>query len=149
MPNAAARRVRKAQTQSATTTHEDGPTVMSTLTAGDYTIETLGNDYEFTRAGAGRKREPSVFDNTVEDLVGKGTQRIPNLTSEAQANDVVKQLQKACEFRNRGLEKRIENVDDEYVVVFRVNEEKAKRAPRKPKAEGEVDASAVDSAETE
>lgn len=142
MVNAAARRANKAQ--------KNGDKDM-TVTLDDLGIESLGEDYEFTRSGAGRKREPSPYDDVVEMLVGKGTQ-VKRVADEDEAKTVVKDLQKACEYRNRGLEKRIEVLDDgATAVVFRINAEKAKRAPRKPKAEsGEApSADSVDTAETD
>lgn len=154
MPNAAARRSRKATPASTPAEQKsNGVNVVSTLTAGDFQVEELG-DYEFTRAGAGRKREPSVFDDLVQDWAGQGTRRIPVDGDEA-AKDVIKALQKACEYRNRGLEKRTEEMDGQLYVVFRINPEKATRAPRKNKNAADVDTSEefsedrVDAAETE
>lgn len=149
MVNAAARRTRKAQSKPTTAVeNENGVKVMSTLTIGDLVVEELG-DYEFTRSGAGRKREPSQFDDAVNDWAGGPTRRI-KADDEDHATEIVKQLQKACEYRNRGLEKRTETEDDQLYVVFRINEEKAKRAPRKPRGVNETpEYDAVENAETE
>lgn len=145
MPNAAARRTKKATTS---TPQTNGVNVVSTLTAGEFQVEELG-DYEFTRAGAGRKREPSPFDDHVQEWAGQGTRRIA-VADEDAAKDVVKALQKACEYRGRGLEKRTEEMDGQLYVVFRINMEKAKRAPRKGKDENQESLpELVDAAETE
>lgn len=147
MPNAAARRARKTSPVAATpvvdTPETDGVNIVSTLAVEDFQVEELGN-YEFTRTGAGRKREPSPFDNHVQEWAGQGTRRIP-VEDEDAAKDVVKALQKACEYRARGLEKRVEDMDGQLYVVFRINNEKARRAPRKNREAVDF----VDSAETE
>lgn len=146
MPNATAAAARRAKKAAATKSNEDGPIVTATQEVNGFTIEALG-DYQFTRPGAGRRREPSPFDDVVESLVGQGTQRIPVADEEA-GTECVKQLQKATDFRERGLEKRIEqNEGGEWFVIFRVNEEKAKRAPRKVKANGESEGDLTDAAE--
>lgn len=148
MPNAAGRRTRKMAAQAAPTTNEteNGVKVTSTLNIGELAIEELG-DYEFTRQGAGRKREPSQFDDYVNDWVGT-TRRIP-VEDTDQGNDVIKQLAKACDYRNRGLEKRIETMDGQLYVVFKVNEEKAKRERKPRDVESVADVDRVDAAETE
>jgi hypothetical protein len=144
MPNATARRAAKA----AKSHIEDGPTVTAVTDVAGFKIETLGDDYTFTRHGAGRKREPSPFDDVVDTLVGQGTQRIP-VEDENAGNECVKLLQKATDYRGRGLEKRVEEHDGAWYVVFKINEAKAKRAPRKSKAEGEDLSDAAEGAETE
>lgn len=143
MPNAAARRTRKANPVAETANEtETGVKIMSTLTAGDFAVEELG-DYEFTRTGAGRKREPSPFDDLVNEWAGQATRRIP-VANQEEAQEAIKLLQKACEYRSRGLNKRTEEMDGQLYVVFRIDTEKAKRAPRKPR---ETDsAEAVESA---
>lgn len=147
MPNAAARRTRKAT--ASTPNESNGVNVVSTLTAGEFQVEELG-DYEFTRAGAGRKREPSPFDDLVNDWAGQGTRRIP-VADEDEGKEVVKALQKACEYRSRGLDKRVEDMDGKLYVVFRINPDKAKRAPRKGKEDGSQESlpELADAAETE
>lgn len=145
MPNAAARRTKKA---TASTPETNGVNVVSTLAVDDYQVDELG-DYEFTRQGAGRKREPSPFDNHVEEWAGKGPRRV-RVSSEEEGKEVIKALQKACEYRERGLEKRIVEMEDGLAVVFQVNEAKAKRAPRKTRGESAAtDGELVDAAETE
>lgn len=141
MPNAAgaaARRARKAQTANS---NSGAIKVSGTLTAGEFEIQSLDN-YEFTRQGAGRKRIPSPFDDVVENLVGAGTQRVP-VADEDEAQEVLKNLQKSAEYHKRGLEKRVEQMEDGLFVVFKINAEKAARAPRKSRSE------AVEDAETE
>lgn len=154
MVNAAARRASKSTTATKSpisvvpdvdtdSGETDMPTATATLKAGQFDIKPLG-DFEFTRQGAGRKREASIFDDSVDALVGQGPQQVPVADAE-EADYVVKQLAKACEYRNRGLEKRVVDTKEGMIVAFTVNEAKAKRAPRKPKS---VEESAV-SAETE
>jgi hypothetical protein len=140
MPNAAARRANKNGASSMT----------AATTIGDFEIQDLGEDYEFTRSGAGRKREPSPFDAQVIEWVGR-TKRIP-VASEEQGRELIKQLQKACDYNGGsgnglGLTKRIEDGDENAAnyVVFRVNAERASRAPRKNK----TDAERLETAETE
>lgn len=147
MPNAAGRRTKKMAAQTAPTTDQNGVKVTSTLNIGDLAIEELG-DYEFTRQGAGRKREASPFDDYVNEWVGT-TRRIP-VESTEQGNEVIKQLAKACDYRSRGLEKRIEEHEGVgLVVVFKVNPEKAKRERKPRDVESVSDVDRVDAAETE
>lgn len=153
MPNAAARRSRKAATQVAETNNtQNGVTVTATLSAGDFVVEELGEDYQFTRQGAGRKRTPTPFDDLVNEWAGAGTKRIP-VEDETQGNEVIKLLAKACDYRSRGLDKRIEDMDGQKYVVFKINAEKAKRE-RKPRDESDsenvvTDADRLEMAETE
>jgi hypothetical protein len=143
MANAAARRAAKAKNVA-----EDGITVTAVTEVAGFEIEELG-EYNFTRQGAGRKREPSPFDDVIEKLVGKGTQRI-HVADEEAGKVVIRDLQKATDFHKRGLEKRNEPNEETggWQVVFRVNEAKAARAPRKSKAEEAV-TDAAENAETE
>lgn len=143
MSNATARRARKA----AQTAAQEGPIVTATQSIGNFVIEELG-EYEFTRQGAGRKREASPFDDAIDGWVGTGTRRIP-VESEEDGKEAVKLLAKSAEYKNRGLEKRVEqDENDNWFVIFKVNAEKAKRAPRKGKAEDGV-TDAAEGAETE
>ena len=141
MVNAAARRAKKANN----TEEKD-----MTATLNDLGIEELGEEFEFTRSGAGRKREPSPFDDVVDSLVGRPAS-LKRVSSEEEQAQVIKDLQKACEYRGRGLEKRPVTLEDGTLgVIFKINEEKAKRAPRKPKGENETPAAdSVDTAETD
>lgn len=156
MVNAAAKRVRKASVSATAPLVDEtqsnghqatngGPQIMSVETVDEFEVQDLG-DYEFTRQGAGRKREPSPFDSKIESYVGAGTKRIP-VPSETRGNDVVKMIQKSADWKGRGLQKRVEaDEDGNWFVIFTVHPEKAKRAPRKPKAEtnGNADSDTAD-----
>jgi hypothetical protein len=80
-------------------------------------IEDAPEDYKPERASAGRKREPSPFDNVLPGLKDKGYKRVPIVVPDGgNADEVVKeikrQLQKAQHYHGLGMDL---NVTTEYV----------------------------------
>lgn len=87
-------------------------------------IESAPEDYKPERAAAGRKREPSPFDEVLPGLKGQGFKRVPHggdVTLDASGkvvdkgdtvNEIVRQLQKAQHFHKLGMDL---NITPEYV----------------------------------
>jgi hypothetical protein len=73
-------------------------------------IEDAPQDYQPERASAGRKREPSPFDEIVAKVKDKGWKRVPFDGTEDQAKLIRRQLQKAQQLHDLGMDLNQANV---------------------------------------
>ena len=95
----------------------------------DFVVESAPEDYEPERSNPGRKRAPSPFDDTLVAVKDKGWQRVA-FADEAQKDLIVKELHRAKQYRNLGMDL---NETDTH-VEFRTRDLQ-KRAPRRKKDE--------------
>jgi hypothetical protein len=159
MPNRAGRQAVKDRKNTET---ENGDTTVSAPAYDIASIGSLGDSFTFKRSGAGRKREPSPFDELVEQWVGTGTRFLP-VADEETGEKAIADLQKACSwnrgrenFNGYGLSKRLTTLREEdgvpatgLYVVFEVKAEKERRERKAKTAETAPSPEAQDAATTE
>lgn len=142
MPNATARRARKAAKSSETNSNptDTETTDMSTATATDTEsvdyaalIEDTPEGYKPERSPAGRKRSPSPFDEVLPRVINEGWKKVPHDGTQEQVEDIKKNLQKSKQMHDLGMEM---NVTDTH-VEFKVRD-KQKRKPRSKSVDNDV-----------
>jgi len=104
-----------------------------------FEIQDAPEDYTPTRPSAGRKREPSPFDDVVLQVKDKGWKRVPITEGGANgehAKTIKRLLQKSQHFHGLGMEL---NITDEY-VEFMIRDKQKRQA----KAEGGNGQAALD-----
>jgi hypothetical protein len=101
-------------------------------------VEVLPEDYKPSRPSAGRKRQPTPFDQLVLDVVGQGYRSIP-FHNDAEAQAIAKALRKATAFHSLGMDLTINSETGR--VEFQTRAKQDRR--RKSDAEG-VDTASVD-----
>lgn len=117
-------------------------------------IEDAPADYTPPRASAGRKREPSPFDDLLPKVKDQGYKRIPFDGTDEAAKEIKRQLQKAQHFHGLGMDSAVTQVvgdgengvpvgETKHYVEFRVRDLQ-KREKSAAKAGGEGGQSALD-----
>lgn len=117
-------------------------------------IEDAPEDYSPPRASAGRKREPSPFDDLLPRVKGGGYKRIPFDGTDDQAKEIKRQLQKAQHYHGFGMDSAVTEVvgdgengvpegETRHYVEFRVRDLQ-KREKSAAKAGGNGGQTALD-----
>jgi hypothetical protein len=98
-------------------------------------VEVLPEDYKPSRPSAGRKRQPTPFDQLVLDVEGQGYRSIP-FHSPEEAQAIAKLLRKATAFHGLGMDLTVN--EDTQRVEFQT------RAKQDRRRKADVNAAAVD-----